>query len=442
MAERYTRNVQVRGSIPRLGCVGRLRLYFDMKKTNSIVILILLILIIVGVYIVLGYRQYVPLDEAEETNAEVMRNIEYERQEMLIEAAHLFKGFFYEEALTRLNENPSLINDETMALEAEIHEEINNLVLYEGPIRHVFLHSLVLYPEFFFPGESPAPSGYSDYFAFQSEFKAILPQLLERGYVLYSIHDIVRLNENGVMERLDIYLPPDRMPLVLSKDDPTLHYGIGFANRFIIDEDGELATEVITPEGETIITYDGDVQLVLDQFVRENPEFSFRGVKGIIAATGYMGIFGYDLQTEESRRDAIAIVERMKENGWLFANHSYSHSRSVFWSPNTQVSDIERDTQLWREIMMPIVGDTNIFIAPHGFLLRGAMRDAIINDGFNIYMMVDFSQPLIMNENHVIMGRIEFGGIAMMWFRDILNNSFFDVESVIHPQRPRSTTLD
>jgi len=361
------------------------------------------------------------------------------RQEMMAEVTHLFRGFFYEEALALLNEDPNLASDETRALEAEIYEEIDNLVLFEGPIRHIFLHSLILYPEYLFPGESPAPTGYSDYFAFQSEFKLILPQLLERGYVLFSIHDIVGRNEDGVMVRKDIYLPPGRMPLVLSIDDPTLHYGVGFANRFIIDENGELATEVITPEGEIIITHDGDVQLVVDQFVRENPEFSYRGNKGIIAATGFMGIFGYDLQTEESRQDAIAIVERMRENGWLFASHSYTHNSDRFWGPNTQVANIERDTNLWRERMRPIVGETNIFIAPHGFLLQGEALDVILNDGFDIYMTVDFNQPLFVFDSHIVMGRIEIGGNSMIRFPHLLNAYFFDVESVIHPQRPRRT---
>ena len=408
----------------------RRRRIFERVVVPSLLVLILLL---GGIYAFSRESEYLQLRLLEEN---------LQRQDIIAEATYLFRGFFYEEALALLNENPTLINEEIQALEAAIHEEKSNLVLYEGPIRHIFLHSLVLYPEYLFPGESPAADGYSDYFTFQSEFKAILPQLLERGYVLYSIHDIVGRNEDGVMVRKDIYLPPGRMPLVLSVDDPTLHYGIGFANRFIIDDEGRLATEVITPVGETIITHDGDVQLIVDQFVRENPEFSFRGNKGIIGATGFMGIFGYDLQTEESRKDAIAIVERMREYGWLFASHSYTHNSDRFWGPNTQVENIKRDTQLWRERMAPIVGETNIFIAPHGFLLQGEALDVIINDGFDIYMIVDFDQPLFVFDDYVVMGRIEIGGNSMIRFPELLNNYFFDVESVIHPQRPRSTTRD
>jgi len=393
--------------------------------------------------------------DAERRDAELLER----RQEILDEGRFLLRGYFYDEAIALLNSDDELINHETQALEDEVLAAKNSLVRYNGSIKHIFFHSLILYPEVLFPNLSTPTGGYNEGFVFRSEFLRMLPQLMERGYVLYNITDIFSKDENGVMRQNPIYLPPGKMPLVLSMDDPSLHYGqrfvggggrtggfdrgrppqSGFANRVVFDEFGELATEVITPSGEMIITHDGDVHIALDAFVRENPEFSFRGHKGVIATTGYMGIFGYDLpdlRDEELRQTAIDICDKMKENGWLFANHSYSHNRTGFWGPESNPNNIRWDTRRWKEEMEPIVGQTNIFIAPFGFLLRGEAMDVIIENGFDIYCTVDFRQPITVNSTHAIMGRIEIGGYSLVRWANTLNSDFFDVSYVKDSHRP------
>ena len=372
--------------------------------------------------------------------------IEDELDNLIDEARFMFRGYFYEEALELLaSEEHFADHPDVIKLRDEITYEKENLVLWEGDVRHIFTHSLVLYPEYLFP-DLTVSSPYSDYFIFLSEFERILPQLLERGYVLYNVHDIIERDAYGNIIRNNIYLPPGRMPLIFSLDDPTLHYGVGLANRFLINEEGQLRTEVITPEGETIITDNGDVQLVLNDFVRDHPEFSWRGHKGIIAATGFMGIFGYDLEDLEDpvlRAEALAVIDYLKDTGWIFASHSHTHNSYGFFGSNTQISNIELDTKWWLEYMQPIVGETSIFIAPFGWTLQqGPERDVLINNGFYIYMNVDFNQRIEIFDDHVLMGRVEIGGTALQLYPDFLNTYFFDVESVIDPHRPIHSTQD
>ena len=389
-------------------------------------------------------------NEAEMHEAELITR----RNSVLEESRLLFRGYFYDEAIALLNADEELINHETQSLEEEIKTEQSNLVRYSGDIKHIFFHSLILYPEVLFPDLSVPTGGYNEGFIYQSEMFKLLPQLLERGYVLYSINDVFSKDTSGVMRQNDIYLPPDKKPLILSIDDPTYHYGqrfagggfdrsrtpgVGFANRIVFDEAGELATEVITPAGETIITNDGDVHVVIDAFVREHPEFSYRGNKGVIAATGFMGIFGYDLpdlQKEETRQEVIAICDKFKENGWLFASHSYSHNRTGFWGPESNPDNISWDTRRWRSEIEPIVGTTNIFIAPYGYLLRGEGMQIILDNGFDIYCIVDFNQPISVYSTHVVMGRIEIGGYSMARHANTLNRDFFDVAVVMDSNRP------
>ena len=361
------------------------------------------------------------------------------RAALLEEAEFMFRGYFYEEAIALLNADLSLINEETKELEARIVYERDNLVLFEGQIKHIFFHSLILYPEHLFPNLNIPTGGYNEGFIFQSELRRMLPQILERGFVLYNINDVFSQGEDGQMMQNEIWLPPGRRPLILSIDDPTYHYGVGFANRLLITDDGELRSEVITPEGETIITDDGDVQLILNDFVREHPEFSWRGHRGIIAATGFMGIFGYDLQTEESRAEAKRVADYLKETGWIFANHSFTHSRRPgWWAPDASVDNIRSDVKRWREKIEPIVGPTNILIAPFGFVLPPRAMEVILENGYNIYCNVDFNQPIFMRDRFVLQGRIEIGGFSMKRPRwaAYLTEYFFDVEYVLDPHRP------
>jgi hypothetical protein len=380
-----------------------------------------------------GHKDKQPEAEPEEEPEEEFAEI---RKEMLEQSRLLFRGYFYEEAIALLNKDEALINYETKGLEEKIIQEMDNLVLFEGVVQHIFFHSLILYPEYLFTDLSVPTGGYNEGFVFLSELIRMLPQLLERGYVLYNINDVFGRDEDGNMSQKDIYLPPGKMPLILSVDDPTYHYGVGFANRMILDEHGELATEVITPSGETIITYDGDVQLVIDSFVREHPEFSFRGHKGIIAATGYMGIFGHDLNTEQSIQEAAAVSSKLKSNGWIFANHSYTHNRTGYWGPGSSPANIRSDVKRWKERMEPVIGSTNIFIAPFGFTLRGQGMQVIIDNGYDIYCNVVASPSITIRPNYVLMGRIEIGGYSLARWADMLNRDFFDVASVKDSHRP------
>jgi hypothetical protein len=59
---------------------------------------------------------------------------------------------------------------------------------------------------------------------------------------------------------------------------------------------------------------DGDVFGVLDLFVREHPDFSYKGQKGTIALTGYQGAFVFPLDTEEGQAEIMKTAEALKAN--------------------------------------------------------------------------------------------------------------------------------
>ena len=187
-----------------------------------------------------------------------------------------------------------------------------------------------------------------------------------------------------------------------------------------------------------MITNDGDVQLILNDFTKAHPEFSWRGHKGIIAATGFMGIFGYDLQTEESLREATEVAGALKETGWIFANHSYTHNHGIhsWWAQDANLDNIRLDIRLWKEVIEPIVGQTNLLIAPGGVVLPPHAMGVILENGYNIYCSVNPRQFITIFHDYVLQERIEIGGYALIHWADYLTEHFFDVKSVIDSHRP------
>jgi hypothetical protein len=421
------------------------------KHKKNVVTKLIIAILIIGFVVLLGYgfniyRKYQVKTENKNQEAreeEILRKQELniKRNKMLEEAASLFKGYYVDEAISLLKSDKKLSNDEVLSKIEEYQKYKDSYVLYDGAVEHIFFHSLILYPEYLFKDITKPAGGLNEGFSYKSELERMLPLLLERGFVLFNINDVFGKDENGIMKRKDIYLPPSKKPLILSIDDPAYAnsdatYNLGLANRMIIDENGKLATEVYTPEKELITTYDGDVELVVNNFIEKNPGFSYRGARGIIASTGYLGIFGYDLDTQESKDKATAVANKLKEQGWLFASHSYTHNRDKYWGPNSDPTRIANDTKKWKEVIEPIIGKTNIFIAPFGYTLKGEAMNVIINNGFDIYCNVALTSRIIVNDNYALMSRIEMGGYSYSKYTKYINERLFEVDKVRDTYRP------
>ena len=412
-----------------------------MKIFEKVLLFLLIIICIAIVFLYFEDKAQKEKEAKEQALIEERKKIELvlekKRKVYLNESEKLFSGYFYDEAIQKLKEDPQIIN---YTISEKINEYTiakNNLVKYEGKVEHIFFHSLILYPEYLFPDLKKPDDGYNAGFIYKSEINKILPELLTRGYVLYDITKLFKKNDFGIMEMQDIYLPEGKKPLILSVDDPSYHYGIGFAKRLVIDNNNnKLTGEVIIPEGNIILSEDSDVELVIEKFIENYPGFSYKGARGTIATTGFNGIFGYDLKTEFSKQSAKEVVDKLKEMGWSFASHSYTHNRKRFFSNGSKISNIEYDTKKWKEEIEPIVGKTNIFIAPFGYLLKGQALEVILNNGFDIYGTVGIKAKTLVNDRYVLMSRNEIGGYALRMYKEEMNNRFFNLDEVIDLYRP------
>ena len=390
-----------------------------------------------------------PVDEA---------TLQAQRQVLLEQAELLLRGYYYDDAIALLENCGELMNTETAALLQDVKKAKESLVKYEGgQYYHIFFHSLAADTALTFDGDREE-AGYDDFMTTVSEFKAMLPLLQEAGFILYDITDMVE-QVDGKAVLKDIYLPAGKKPLVLSIDDVNYYNYMlddGFASRLDVDDQGNVVTIMggtIIDHGEKVLTveggeptYDGDVMPILDAYVKEHPEFSWQGAKGIVAITGYAGAFGYritdlhlfDEQTQQWMLDKTKeVAQALRNTGWQIACHSYTHNQ--YWNKKTITMEQEEyDIGRWLGEIAPYVGDTNIFISPFGVSFDGDDQRFryLVDHGFWIYCPVDSYQPCYVREDYMIQGRINLDGLTMKRYPERISRHFFDPTPILDPARP------
>lgn len=113
-----------------------------------------------------------------------------------------------------------------------------------------------------------------------------------------------------------------------------------------------------------------DLVPLLEDFIQEHPDFSYRGARAVIAFTGYQGILGYrtaasysDSPTyEEYRQTASAVAQCLRDNGWELASHSWGH-RDL---GNIEYAHFKTDCDKWENEVESLIGPTDIILFPFG----------------------------------------------------------------------------
>ena len=291
---------------------------------------------------------------------------------------------------------------------------------------------------------------------------------------MISPHDMCTVNEDGTVTAKDIYLPDGKIPFVLSQDDVSYyHYmdGDGFAQKLIVDENGEIKNTYAEADG-TVRTGDYDLVPLVDDFVREHPDFSYHGHKGVIALTGYEGVLGYrtdevyktreagrvteyqqkffdnnpDFDFDSEAAQAKQVADAMKAEGWEFASHTWGHIDPV----NAGYDKVVTDTERYKTWMEPIIGPTDILIFAFGADIGDWQNYSSDNQlftyyksqGFNIFCNVDSSRTnwVQFGDNYMRQARRNIDGYSMSHRADSLSD-LFNVSEAWDSSRPRVPDL-
>ena len=391
---------------------------------------------------------------------------------VIAQAKLLADGYDYDGAINLLSSS-TYASDESVTAAIDEYNATKETLVRADPrkVTHVFFHTLIMDTSKAFDGDS-REKGYNQVMTTKDEFMKILQSMYERGFVLVRLHDVAYevTAEDGSrhFQEGDIMLPEGKKPFVMSQDDVCYYEymdGDGFASRMIIGEDGKPTNEMKMDDGSVSV---GSYDLVplLDDFIKEHPDFSYRGAKACIAFTGYNGILGYrtdsayntdeykaehpDFNFEEERANAAKVVQCLRDDGFEIASHSWGH-RNMGTIP---MDKFREDTDKWANEVETLTGPCDIILFPfgsdigdwHPYDTSSERFQYLYNKGFRYFCNVDSSQYFVqVRDNYLRMGRRNLDGYRL--YQNLYGggedrtSDLFDSASVIDPQRPTDPSL-
>jgi hypothetical protein len=331
-------------------------------------------------------------------------------------------------------------------------------------IPHIFVRPLIADSERAFASENA--DTYSEKYITVDEFKSLLNELYQNDYVLVSLHDVASMqevqlkNEDGTSAGTEIRikwgtidLPEGKKPFVLSEENVCYTESMaedGFASKLVLLDDGTLVNAL--EDGDTTTWGAYDVVPILEEFIAEHPDFSYRGARALLGISGIDGVLGYrtsyvymdeDSYVDETTQ-ARKVAEKLTELGYEFGCNGY-HYTGV--SANSMDDDtFAAEMNSWINETASIVGKTDIFIFPNGedvgdwHYYSGGRYEILKKLGYDYFVNMNASEACWnqIQNTYVRQGRRCISGAGL--YQDVQGGAnytdLFDAAKVLDPERP------
>ncbi len=403
-----------------------------------------------------------------------------EAQKMISDAQLLAAGYDYDGAIGMLMSISGYDTDASIQQMITDYTTQRDACVAVEPttVPHIFYHSLLNSTAKAFDVEAlgqGAVDGYNAWMVTVDEFDKITQRLYDAGYVYVRLRDLViqTTDADGVVHftpNTELKLPEGKKAIVLSVDDCSYYHSYApasFPEKLVLDENGDVKCLYTDPAGNTSVG-DYDVVPRLNSFLKEHPDGAYHGARGILAMTGYNGVFGYRTDTDyllqenlmEDQRawldshpdynydqdvaDATAVADALKEEGWEFASHTWGHLSVT----DKSVDTLRTDNEKWVATVEPITGPVDTIIFAHGNDIGNwegysdnEKYDYYNSVGYHFYCNVDGSVPywVQITDRYVRQGRIDVDGYRLylaMNGEDSSLSELINLDGVFNESRP------
>lgn len=447
--------------------------------TKAVIVILLLIILAFCVLVFTKRKKSVESQESSQND-----NI---KTALMEEAAYIAAGYDYDGAIHLLQTIPDYEEDnDVAAMIAEYTAQKAACVPVDvESVPHIFYHSLINDTDRAFDveilGQSQA-DGMNAWMTTVEEFDKITQMMYDNGYVFVRLRDLVveTKDEDGTVhfkKNNNLMLPPDKKAVVLSVDDLSYYHSYekaGYPNKLVLDESDEVKCEYTDAEGNTTVG-DYDVVPRLNAFLEAHPDGAYKGARGMIAMTGYNGVFGYrtdtayktgenltwdqeawlaehpDFNWDQEVAQAKKIADAIKESGWEFASHTWGHLSVT----SKSVDILQTDNEKWVNTVGNIVGPVDTIIFAHGndvgdwhdYKSDNEKFNYYKSAGYNYFCNVDGSTDhwIQIRDNYVRQGRINLDGYmlykAISGQTTVLDN-LFSAAQVFDVTRPIPVTAN
>lgn len=344
-----------------------------------------------------------------------------------------------DEEKTKDESNDIKTENETISSEAEEDKDVAGVEYeeYRGEIPHIFIHTLIAYPEL---KDKNGLMRYDSDCINVQEFKNLLEELYKNGYSLIDINETYYEDTDGKMKLVEsVQVPKGRKPLIFSVDDVVYDVkkrGNGMVDFLTVNKENQIVSGTYQKDGSVVYSDDNEFVPILEKFIEKHPDFSSKGARMTLCMTGFTGVFGYRTDADyEGDRDAeIAkakkVTKRLKELGYSFASHSYGH----YDVTKHTVTSLKKDLQRFQDEVIPIIGETKIFVYPYGKLVKPEEEkyELLLDYGYRVFCSVsNFFYQRDYEEGHSIyMTRVSIDGYSLRNYKTVLA-PVVDVDNVI-----------
>ena len=392
---------------------------------------------------------------------EEIKDIMYEP--MINECEHMLETFKFYSAEVLLSDLAVIFPDDERIKSDLLTATGNTTETYEyyGQIEVLCVRSLIADPETAF-AEGYA-SNESGLYLTCEEFETMLEQLYAGGYCLVNPENLIDMSDSTYLLERNLKVPVGKKPLIIVVENLTYSataYGYGTCRQLVLNDSGQVCGQYVTinenGDEEIVISRTAECIGILDQFVEENPDFTYDGAKGIISVSGYESVFGYVVSEDEidDRNAALAtqnmpsieptadeilanqetvtkIADALKDEGWQFASCTYGYL------PNARsctMEEIQADTEKWLEQIGPLLGEVHMIVYPGGNYIYGTDDEAVYlkNMGFRIFFGIGSKPYYTYGDNYLYFDRSIISANTLVTYD---YSRILDAEAILDPAR-------
>ena len=380
---------------------------------------------------------------------------------LLEQAAILANDYDYAGAVTLLESFSGLKSDfpELTAAINRYQAADDEMVAWDSSdVYDLSFHVLIADPQRAFT-DAVYSNSYRMNFITVTEFCNILDELYAGGYILVDLEDFYSLEYSStlgdyVYVEKQLRLPSGKKPIMLTELSAS-YYGYmqtgaqdgmadGFASRLAFDGK-QFYNELIHADG-SVSTGAYDMVPLLEEFIAEHPDFSYRGARAVISFAGYDRILGYRVNDAalsanmlQVERDSLkATVDALKAAGYKLGCYTYNNVNYL----NMSAEAIFDDISMWMDKVAPWVGEVDIMVfAREGDIIgtqdpySGTSKfNVLYNAGFRFFLGAGDTPWSQVAERYVRHDRLMVTG-GYLVSKANLYETLFDATAVLDPIR-------
>lgn len=236
-----------------------------------------------------------------------------------------------------------------------------NTYNYIGNITHYILNPLIAFPNTFTKNNLNKDKNFN-----YIEFESLLNQLYKDNFILINLSQITPKNIQD--NKVKLTLPQNKKPLLLSfKNLDYSNKNIGFIDKYIIDRNNKISTYTKQEYIHERVSYTNDFIPLLENFIKNHPDFSHQNARANLIVNGSNGFLGYNIEHtfehyKYELKEVSKVTKQLRKLGYHFIYGGYDSSLN---NHDCTKITIENDFNFYKKHLSKVIEKNNYLYTSH-----------------------------------------------------------------------------